>query len=155
MQQEFLERAIELAKAGMAQAGGGPFGAVVVRGDQILAEGFNQVTGSHDPTAHAEVSVIRAACRALGTHSLAGCEIYSSCEPCPMCLSAIYWARLDRLYYAATREDAAEIGFDDAFLYTELTLPAAQRRLPSVHALRDRARQVMLPWKQMPIVRRY
>lgn len=155
MQQRFLERAIELAGAGMAQGGGGPFGAVVVRGDQIVAEGQNQVTGSHDPTAHAEVAAIRAACAALKTHSLAGCEIYSSCEPCPMCLSAIYWARLDRLYYAATREDAAEIGFDDAFLYTELTLPAAQRRLPSVHALRDRARQVMLPWKQMPSERRY
>jgi guanine deaminase len=155
MQHEFLERAIELAGLGMAQGHGGPFGALVVRGDQILAEGWNQVTGSHDPTAHAEVNAIRAACRALSTFSLAGCEIYSSCEPCPMCLSAIYWARLDRLYFAATRTDAAEIGFDDAFLYTELTLDPAQRRLPSVHALRDRARQVMLPWKQMPSDRRY
>src|SRR5262245_52361800 len=103
MQQESLERAIELAAIGMAQAGGGTFGTVVVRGERIVAEGVNQVTGSHDPTAHAEVSAIRAASRALGAFSLAGCEIYSSCEPCPMCLSAIYWARLDRLYYAATR----------------------------------------------------
>lgn len=155
MRHEFLERAIELAAIGMAQGHGGPFGAVVVRGDQILAEAFNQVTGTHDPTAHAEVSAIRSACRALGTFSLAGCELYSSCEPCPMCLSAIYWARLDRLYFAATRGDAAEIGFDDAFLYTELTLDPAQRQLPSVQALRERARQVMLPWKQMPGERRY
>ncbi|HTV21389.1 MAG TPA: nucleoside deaminase [Polyangiaceae bacterium] len=155
MQQRYLERAIELAAVGMAQGGGGPFGAVVVRGDQIVAEGFNQVTGSHDPTAHAEVSAIRSACKALATFTLQGCEIYSSCEPCPMCLSAIYWARLDRLYYAATRTDAAEIGFDDAFLYTELTLDPAERRLPSVHALREQARQVMLPWKEMPRDRRY
>jgi guanine deaminase len=155
MRHEYLERAIELAGIGMAQGHGGPFGAVVVRGDQVLAEAFNQVTGSHDPTAHAEVGAIRAACRTLGTFSLAGCEIYSSCEPCPMCLSAIYWARLDRLYFAATRSDAAEIGFDDAFLYTELTLDATQRQLPSVQALRERAQQVMLPWKQMPSERRY
>lgn len=155
MRHEYLERAIELAGIGMAQGHGGPFGAVVVRGDQVLAEAFNQVTGSHDPTAHAEVGAIRAACRTLGTFSLAGCEIYSSCEPCPMCLSAIYWARLDRLYFAATRSDAAEIGFDDAFLYTELTLDPTQRQLPSVQALRERAQQVMLPWKQMPSERRY
>jgi guanine deaminase len=155
MRHEYLERAIELAGIGMAQGHGGPFGAVVVRGDQILAEAFNQVTGSHDPTAHAEVGAIRAACRTLATFSLAGCEIYSSCEPCPMCLSAIYWARLDRLYFAATRSDAAEIGFDDAFLYTELTLDPTQRQLPSVQALRERAQQVMLPWKQMPSERRY
>jgi guanine deaminase len=155
MRHEYLERAIELAGIGMAQGHGGPFGAVVVRGDQILAEAFNQVTGSHDPTAHAEVGAIRTACRALGTFSLAGCEIYSSCEPCPMCLSAIYWARLDRLYFAATRSDAAEIGFDDAFLYTELTLDPTERQLPSVQALRERAQKVMLPWKQMPPERRY
>lgn len=155
MRHEYLERAIELAGIGMAQGHGGPFGAVVVRGDQIVAEAFNQVTESHDPTAHAEVSAIRLACRALSTFSLAGCEIYSSCEPCPMCLSAIYWARLDRLYFAATREDAAEIGFDDAFLYAELALDSSKRRLPSVQALGEHARQVMLPWKQMPRERRY
>jgi tRNA(Arg) A34 adenosine deaminase TadA len=155
MQHEYLERAIELADIGMAQGHGGPFGALVVRGGQVLAEGFNEVTSSNDPTAHAEVTAIRAACRRLGTFSLAGCEIYSSCEPCPMCLSAIYWARLDRLYFAATRDDAAEIGFDDAFLYAELGLDASQRRLPSLMALRERARRVMLPWKQMPTDRRY
>jgi tRNA(Arg) A34 adenosine deaminase TadA len=155
MQQEYLKRAIELAAMGMAQGHGGPFGALVVRGDQVLAEGFNQVTGSHDPTAHAEVNAIRAACKSLGTFSLVGCEIYSSCEPCPMCLSAIYWARLDRLHFAATRTDAAEIGFDDAFLYTELTLGTDERRLPSVQAMREEAREVMLPWLQMPSDRRY
>ena len=155
MQRKFLERAIELAGVGLGTPGGGPFGAVVVRGGQIVAEGFNQVTGSHDPTAHAEVSTIRAACKALATFTLAGCEIYSSCEPCPMCLSAIYWARLDRLYYAATRTDAATIGFDDAFLYTEIGLAPEQRSLPSVHALRDEARAVMLPWLEIPSERRY
>jgi guanine deaminase len=155
MQHNFLKRAIELAAVGMAHGHGGPFGALVVRGDQVLAEGFNQVTGSHDPTAHAEVNAIRAACRSLATFSLTGCEIYSSCEPCPMCLSAIYWARLDRLHFAATRADAAEIGFDDAFLYTELTLDVAERRLTSVQAMREEAREVMLPWLQMPIDRRY
>lgn len=155
MQQEFLERAIELASIGMARGHGGPFGAVIVRGDQILAEGINQVTGSHDPTAHAEVNAIRAACKALRTFTLAGCELYSSCEPCPMCLSAIYWARLDRVYFAASRVDAAEIGFDDAHLYTELALDPAHRQLPSEQAMRERARAVMLPWKQMPSERRY
>ena len=155
MQQRFLERAIELAQLGMRSGRGGPFGALIVRGDQVLAEGQNEVTSAHDPTAHAEVCAIRAACRAAGDFSLAGAEIYSSCEPCPMCLSAVYWARLDRLYFAATRSDAAEIGFDDAFLYTELTLDPAQRQLPSVQALRERARLVMLPWKQMPGERRY
>jgi len=155
MQREFLERAIELARIGLKTAGGGPFGAVVVRNGQIVAEGFNQVTGSHDPTAHAEVTAIRAACQALQSFTLAGCEIYSSCEPCPMCLSAIYWARLDRLFYAATRGDAADIGFDDAFLYAEIPLSPAERRLPSVHALHEEARAAMLPWLEIPGERRY
>ena len=155
MQQKFLERAIELADLGMRAGQGGPFGAVIVRGGQLLAEGQNQVTSAHDPTAHAEVCAIRAACRAVSDFSLAGAEIYSSCEPCPMCLSAIYWARLDRLYFAASREDAAEIGFDDAFLYREIPLAADERRLPSVQALRNEARAMMLPWKQLPSERRY
>lgn len=155
MQQKHLQKAIELAGIGMAQGRGGPFGALVVRGDEVVAEGFNEVTSSHDPTAHAEVGAIRAACKALGTFSLSGCEIYSSCEPCPMCLSAIYWARLDRLYFAATRTDAAEIGFDDAFLYKEIALDPEQRRLPSVNAMREQARRVMLPWQQIPSDRRY
>src|SRR5262245_54463830 len=150
MQQAFLERAIELAAIGMAQAGGGPFGAVVVQSERIVAEGFNQVTGLHDPTAHAEVSAIRAACRALGAFSLTGCEIYSSCEPCPMCLSAIYWARVERLYFAASRHDAAEAGFDDEWLYRELPLPLAQRRLPTRQLLREAALDAFAQWKAKP-----
>jgi guanine deaminase len=126
-----LRRALELAREGALRPGGGPFGAVVLRGEEILAEGTNEVTGSHDPTAHAEVVAIRRACERLGTHSLAGCEILSSCEPCPMCLGAIEWARLDRLGYAATREDASRAGFDDARLYEQLALPPGERTLPT------------------------
>src|SRR6185369_7489109 len=155
MQQRFLARAIELAGLGMSQGHGGPFGALIVRGDQVLAEGFNQVTGSLDPTAHAEVNAIRAACKVAGNFSLAGCEIYSSCEPCPMCLSAIYWARLDRLYFAASRSDAAAIGFDDELLYQELGKATAQRQLPTEQALRDEAASMMSRWREVPPERRY
>lgn len=155
MQERHLRRAIELARQGMAEGFGGPFGAVVVRGDDILAESYNQVTSSNDPTAHAEIVAIRAACRAVGDFSLSGCEIYSSCEPCPMCLGAIYWARLDRLYFAASRTDAASIGFDDEFLYSELGREIPERRLPTRQALRDEAAQIMLGFKALPVTRRY
>jgi len=155
VQQRHLERAIEVAEQGMLQGLGGPFGALIVRGDSVLAEGSNRVTSSHDPTAHAEVVAIRAACQLVGDFSLAGCEIYSSCEPCPMCLSAIHWARLDRLYYAASRSDAAAIGFDDELLYVELGLSAAERRLPTERALEDRAAGMMKRWLAMPPHRRY
>ena len=155
MQERHLRRAIELAQRGMAEGFGGPFGAVVVRGDEILAEGYNQVTSSNDPTAHAEVVAMRAACRVLGNFSLSGCEIYSSCEPCPMCLGAIYWARLDGLYFAASRRDAASIGFDDELLYTELGLEIPQRRLMTRQALRDEAALMMLGFKALPTTRRY
>jgi len=151
----YLERAIELAETGMASGRGGPFGALVVRGDEVLAEGFNQVTTALDPTAHAEVVAIRAACQRLGGFSLAGCQIYSSCEPCPMCLAAIYWARLDRLYFAASRSDAAAIGFDDEFLYQELAKNTRERQLPTEQALRDVAAQMMLRWREVPPERRY
>jgi guanine deaminase len=151
----YLERAITLAQTGMASGRGGPFGALIVRGDEVLAEGFNQVTSSFDPTAHAEVVAIRAACQRLGAFSLAGCQIYSSCEPCPMCLAAIYWARLDGLYFAASRSDAAAIGFDDEFLYQELGKTAAERRLPTEQALRDEAARVMSRWPELPPDRRY
>jgi tRNA(Arg) A34 adenosine deaminase TadA len=127
----------------------------VVRGDEVLAEACNQVTSSHDPTAHAEVGAIRAACRLIGDFSLAGCEIYSSCEPCPMCLSAIYWARLDALYFAASRVDAANIGFDDELLYLELGRSPAERKLATRQALRDDAVRVMQSWNEMPAERRY
>ena len=155
MDRRYLERAIELAGEGMVKGLGGPFGAVIVQGDQIVAEGQNQVTSSFDPTAHAEVVAIRGACQALGGFSLAGCQIYSSCEPCPMCLAAIYWARLDRLYFAASRSDAAQIGFDDDFLYRELGKNAAERKLPSQQALQQEAAQLMDRWRQMPAERRY
>ena len=155
MELRHLERAIELSELGMRQGLGGPFGAVIVRGDQVLAEACNRVTSQNDPTAHAEVGAIRRACSELATFSLAGCEIYSSCEPCPMCLSAIHWARLDRLYYAATRDDAAAIGFDDALLYEELDRDPAARRLPTGQALRDAAQRVMAGFQSLPPERRY
>jgi guanine deaminase len=155
MDRRYLERAIELAGEGMVKGLGGPFGAVIVQGDQIVAEGQNQVTSALDPTAHAEVVAIRRACQALGGFSLVGCQIYSSCEPCPMCLAAIYWARLDRLYFAASRNDAAAIGFDDEFLYRELGKNAAERELPSQQALQQEAATLMQRWQQMPAERRY
>ena len=127
-QDELMREAIRLASANV-ENGGGPFGAVIARGGEIIATGVNRVTANCDPTAHAEVSAIRAAAQKLGTFNLSGCEIYSSCEPCPMCLGAIYWARLDRLFYGNTKADAARIGFDDAFIYKELALPLSERTL--------------------------
>jgi tRNA(Arg) A34 adenosine deaminase TadA len=129
-EEPFLNRAIALARDNARQRRGGPFGAVIVRDGELIAEGVNQVTAASDPTAHAEVVAIRNATAKLRAHSLAGCEIYASCEPCPMCLGAIYWARLDRIYFAASRFDAAAAGFDDQFLYEEFALPFAQRRIP-------------------------
>ncbi|MEO8183414.1 MAG: nucleoside deaminase [Deltaproteobacteria bacterium] len=155
MDPRYLQRAIELAEEGMLQGLGGPFGALVVRGDDVLAEACNQVTSSLDPTAHAEVVAIRAACQRLGSFSLSGCQIYSSCEPCPMCLAAIYWARLDGLYFAASRSDAAAIGFDDEFLYGELRKSAAQRSLHTQQGLREAAARMMQGWRQAPPERRY
>src|SRR6266567_139029 len=125
MQNHFMQRALDLAIENVNARRGGPFGAVVVRGGAILAEGTNLVTSTLDPTAHAEITAIRAACRVLQSFQLTGCEIYTTCEPCPMCLGAIYWARPDRVYYAGTREDAAAAGFDDALIYDELLVPPA------------------------------
>lgn len=144
----FMRRAIELSRIHMAAGEGGPFGAVVVRDGLIVGEGWNQVTSSHDPTAHAEVTAIRAACAKLATFELRGCEIYTSCEPCPMCLAAIYWARLDRMYYANTRSDAAAIQFDDAWLYREVALPLNARSLPAVQMLRDEALAAFQAWEK-------
>lgn len=127
---ELMERAISLAIENV-HAGGGPFGAVIARDGEVLAEGVNRVTANNDPTAHAEVQAIRAAAAKLGTFDLAGCNIYASCEPCPMCLGAIYWARISHLYFAATKTDAAEAGFDDDFIYRELALPYSARHLPT------------------------
>ena len=141
-----MRRAIALSADNLRANRGGPFGAVIVRNDAIIAEGANQVTSALDPTAHAEVVAIRAACAALGRFDLRGCEIYTSCEPCPMCLSAIYWARLERIYFANTRQDAAEIGFDDAFLYAELARSDAERALPARRLLGQEARSVFDAW---------
>ncbi|NNE85781.1 MAG: nucleoside deaminase [Alphaproteobacteria bacterium] len=142
----FMRRAIALAEENVTVSGGGPFGAVIVRDGHIVGEGTNQVTGSHDPTAHAEVVAIRAACRELGSFSLAGCEIYASCEPCPMCLSAIYWARLDRIYYGNSKTDAAAIGFDDDHIYREIPLPISERAIPTERMLANEALAAFRAW---------
>ncbi len=143
--QEFMRLAIQLAKENV-ENGGGPFGAVIVRGDKVIATGVNRVTANNDPTAHAEVQAIREAGRVLNCFDLSGCEIYASCEPCPMCLSAIYWARISRVYYAGTQHDAANAGFDDAFLYKELKLPTADRSLPAEEFLNNEAQEVFKRW---------
>lgn len=148
IEKQFLERAIALSKEGMKGGQGGPFGCVIVRDGEIVGEGYNQVTSSHDPTAHAEVVAIRDACRRLQTYQLTGCDVYASCEPCPMCLGAIYWARPDRVIYANTREDAAAIGFDDDFIYQEINRELEARHIPFVHAPQDAARDVFDAWKQ-------
>jgi len=145
----FMREAIELSKHSLTQKHGGPFGAVIIRDGKIVARGWNRVIGTHDPTAHAEVVAIRAACRKLKRFHLQDCIIYSSCEPCPMCLSAIYWARLSRVFYAGTRQDAAHIGFQDRTLYRELRLPAAKRQIPFQTLLRADAQKVMHQWMQM------
>ena len=138
--EELMRKAIELSLRNVAE-GGGPFGAVIARNGEIVATGVNRVTSNCDPTAHAEVSAIRAAAKVLGTFDLSGCEIYTSCEPCPMCLGAIYWAHLDRMYYGNNQHDAAKIGFDDAFIYRELELPIADRRLKAEELLPEEAIQ--------------
>ena len=145
-----MERAIALALENVATAQGGPFGAVVVRDGEVIGEGANCVTTTLDPTAHAEMVAIRAACARLQSFELTGCEIYSSCEPCPMCLGAIYWARPDRLYFASTREDAAQAGFDDDFIYRELALPLNDRKIPTVPLMRDEARRIFAAWLASP-----
>lgn len=142
-----MREAIRLASANV-ENGGGPFGAVIARGGEIIATGVNRVTANCDPTAHAEVSAIRAAAQKLGTFNLSGCDIYSSCEPCPMCLGAIYWARLDRLFYGNTKADAARIGFDDAFIYKELALPLAERTLRAEQLLGKEAIATFEAWEQ-------
>lgn len=142
-----MREAIRLASANV-ENGGGPFGAVIARGGEIISTGVNRVTVNCDPTAHAEVSAIRAAAQKLGTFNLSGCDIYSSCEPCPMCLGAIYWARLDRLFYGNTKADAARIGFDDAFIYKELALPLSERTLRAEQLLGKEAIATFEAWEQ-------
>jgi len=141
-----MRRAIALSIENVRAGRGGPFGAVIVRGGEIVAEGVNRVTSANDPTAHAEIEAIRAACARLATFDLAGCEIYTSCEPCPMCLGAIYWARLDRLWFANRRDDAAGAGFSDESLYREMALPVGERAIPTAQLLADEARAAMAEW---------
>jgi len=145
--EEFMRRAIALSREGMESGKGGPFGAVVVREGRIVGEGVNQVTSANDPTAHAEIVAIRAACRALGRFDLRGCEIYTSCEPCPMCLGAIYWARPERVIFANTKEDAAAISFDDDFIYDELNTDHPERKIPFLHYPHPLAKEVFEQWK--------
>ncbi len=147
MQSEFMRAAIRLARAKMRANWGGPFGAVVVRDGRIIARGWNCVTTANDPTAHAEIMAIRAACQKLRTFQLADCEIYTSCEPCPMCLAAIYWARLRKVYYASTRRDAARIQFDDDWLYREMARPLSRRKIPMRQLLRAEALTVFAEWR--------
>ena len=140
-----MREAIRLSEENV-ENGGGPFGAVIARDGEIVATGVNRVTANNDPTAHAEVSAIREACRKLGTFDLAGCEIFSSCEPCPMCLGAIYWAHLDKLYFGNNKTDAKNIGFDDSFIYDELELPREKRKLPAEPMMSDVAFHAFRMW---------
>ena len=146
MSENPMKRAIDLSRQKMNENLGGPFGAVVVKDGCVIAEGWNSVTSKCDPTAHAEVEAIRKACEKLGDFNLSGCEIYTSCEPCPMCLSAIYWARLDKIYFANTRQDAARINFDDDFLYQEIPKSIDERKIPMVQLNRDEALVVFSDW---------
>jgi len=134
-----MRRAIALATENVVSGAGGPFGAVVVRAGEVIATGVNLVTSTNDPTAHAEVVAIRAACKALGDFQLTGCEVYTSCEPCPMCLAALYWSRCDRIFYGNSAADAAAAGFDDSFLYEEIRRPLDQRRIPILRMLHEEA----------------
>lgn len=142
----FMQKAIELSLEGMNANDGGPFGAVIVKDGVIIGQGSNKVTSSNDPTAHAEITAIRAACIQLNTFELSGCEIYSSCEPCPMCLSAIYWARIDKINYACSRYDAAEIGFDDNFLYKEINEKPEDRKIPIQQLNHEEGLAVFKQW---------
>lgn len=144
---ELMREAIRLSEENVVN-GGGPFGAVIARDGEVIATGVNRVTAAHDPTAHAEVNAIREACRKLNTYDLSGCVIYSSCEPCPMCLGAIYWAHLDKLFFGNNKTDAKKIGFDDSFIYDELELPRDRRRLPSRVMLSDEAIRSFEMWMQ-------
>jgi guanine deaminase len=150
MDNPFMARAIQLAVENVRSRSGGPFGAVIVRDAGIVAEGANQVTSSNDPTAHAEVLAIRAACAKLNAFELHACEIYTSCEPCPMCLGAIYWARLSRVYFASAAADASKAGFDDSLIYREIAQPHAQRTIPMIQMMREESLVAFRDWDEKP-----
>jgi tRNA(Arg) A34 adenosine deaminase TadA len=147
MQAKFMRKAIGLSRSKMRGNQGGPFGAVIVKRGKVVGRGWNRVTSTNDPTAHAEVSAIRDACKKLGTFQLGGCELYTSCEPCPMCLAAIYWARLKKVYYANTRKDAAKIAFDDEWIYQEVAAPISRRKITMKQLLRKEALKVFAEWQ--------
>jgi len=147
---EFMQEAIELSQQGMDGNHGGPFGAVVVKDGKIIGKGFNRVISSNDPTAHAEIIAIREACKKSGSHDLSGCTIYVSCEPCPMCLSAIYWANIEKVCYANTKRDADSIGFRDDFLYEEICRPIEARKISFRQLMRDEANSVFIKWQDKP-----
>jgi len=150
-----MEQAIALAIENVRAGAGGPFAALVVRGESIVAGGTNRVTGLLDPTAHAEIVAIRAACALLGNFELRDCELYTTCEPCPMCMGAVYWARLAKVYYANTRDDAARIGFDDSFIYDQIALAPGDRKIPMVQVMRDEALVVFREWERSPLKKPY
>ncbi len=154
MQTTYMKQAIALSQKNI-QSGGGPFGAVIVKDGKIIGEGWNKVTANNDPTAHAEVEAIREACKNLSDFDLTGAEIYTSCEPCPMCLSAIYWARLSKIYYANTKKDAASIQFDDDFIYTEIPKPMSERKISMTQLMRDEAFEVFKQWETSEIKIKY
>lgn len=145
-----MTRAIQLSIENASSGRGGPFGAVIVREGEIIAEGVNQVTSSNDPTAHAEVLAIRQACQKLGIFELKECDLYTSCEPCPMCLGAIYWARLARIYFGSLAADASKAGFDDSFIYREMAEPVAQRKIPMIQMMREEALAGFRAWQERP-----
>jgi len=144
----FMEKAVKLSIRHMRNGKGGPFGAVVVKNGEIIAEGYNQVSTANDPTAHAEIVAIREACRKLNSFQLTGCEIYTTCEPCPMCLGAIYWARPDKIYYSNTKSQAAAIGFDDGLIYSEINLPPENRKIPMERLIHQKAINAFNEWEE-------
>lgn len=145
---QYMKEAIRLARINVEQLHGGPFGCVIVKDGKIIAAAHNEVLTSKDPTAHAEIVAIRSACQAIGSHQLTGCEIYASCEPCPMCLGAIYWSRPDKVYYAASRVDAANAGFDDAFIYSEMCNHPGDRAIPFVQFMQKEVQQLLHEWSE-------
>ena len=152
---KYMLEAVELSRKGLSGLEGGPFGCVIVRGDEVVGRGWNKVTSTNDPTAHAEVVAIREACETLGSHQLTGCEVYTSCEPCPMCMGALYWARPDRIYYGNTREDAAAIGFDDSMIYDELNTDISQRRISMINLGNTEASEVFREWQASEAKKHY
>lgn len=144
----FMQEAIRLSHEGMQRGSGGPFGAIIVKNNEIIGRGFNQVIATHDPTAHAEIIAIRDACKKIGDFSLTSCEAYVSCEPCPMCLGALYWARIEKIFYAANQIDAQAIGFDDALFYREIIKAPTERQIPMYELMRPEALAVLTQWEQ-------